>query len=494
MTKTPDPTATAPGAGAGAVAAVPETGTERAGPSRHEPTARDLFRNGLAPLTIGVCLVMTISAFEVLGTATAMPAVKDDLGGLSFYGLALAAPLIASIAVIPYGGRAIDRYGPARPLGGALALFAVGVLFAGAATEMWMVAAFRGVQGLGGGTLFVLQLGIVGKAYPGPLKARMLALLSAVWVMPALIGPGVAGLVADHLSWRWVFWGVLPLIVVSAVLSIPPVRALGGGRNREVRTTADDAAHAGLFSWWGPPLLALGVLAVSSSLRSDDERLLPLAVAGTVAGAIALAKSVPAGTLVARPGIPATVAMALTAALSYLTVENFVPLALTDVRGRSNSEAGIPLTVAALAWTVGSAVVARTAPERRPARASAAALLIGAGITATAAVVLSDAPYWLVYATLGIAAFGMGIVFTTGQVVAVEAAPAGQEATAGGAVQLANELGIAVGVGISGIFVARFADDLERGFVWAFAMTIAAAVTCAWTARRIPTGSGSRER
>ncbi len=489
MTTTPDPRPTAPVAPADIGAA--DSGAEHVGTSGPEPTARDLFRNGLAPLTIGVCLVMTISAFEVLGTATAMPAVKDDLGGLSFYGLALAAPLIASIAVIPYGGRAIDRYGPARPLGGALALFAIGVLFAGAATEMWMVAVFRGVQGLGGGTLFVLQLGIVGKAYPGPLRARMLALLSAVWIMPALIGPGVAGLVADHLSWRWVFWGVLPLIVLSAVLSIPPVRALGGGRSP---TDADTDVHAATFSWWGPPVLALGVLAVSSSLRSDDERLLPLAVAGAIAGAIALVRSVPAGTLVARPGIPATVAMSLTAALSYLTVENFVPLALTDVRGRSNSEAGIPLTVAALAWTVGSAVVARTAPERRPARASAAGLLIGAGIAATAAVVLTDAPYWLVYATLGIAAFGMGIVFTTGQVVAVEAAPEGQEASAGGAVQLANELGIAVGVGISGIFVARFADDLERGFVWAFAMTIAAAVTCAWTARRIPTGSGSRER
>jgi MFS family permease len=469
------------------------------------PTARDLFRNGLAPLTIGVCLVMTISGFEVLGTATAMPAVKDDLGGLSFYGLALAAPLIASIAAIPYGGRAIDRYGPARPLTGALVLFALGVLFAGAATEMWMVAAFRGVQGLGGGTLFVLQLGIVGKAYPGPLKPRMLALLSAMWIMPALIGPGVAGLVADHLSWRWVFWGVLPLLVVAGGLSIPPVKALGGGRGATrhvagegagagIGSTGDDGAahdHTPMFSWWGPPVLALGVLAVSSSLRSSDRRLLPLALAGFVAGAVALVKSLPVGTLRARAGIPATVAMSLTAALSYLTVENFVPLALTDVRDRSNSEAGIPLTVAALAWTVGSALVARTPAARRPARASAAALVIAAGIAATGAVVLTDAPYWLVYVTLGVAAFGMGIVFTTGQVVAVEAAPSGQEGTAGGAVQLANELGIAVGVGVSGIFVARFADHLERGFAWAFVMTIIAAVACAVTARRIPTTSGA---
>src|SRR5437763_15336277 len=70
-----------------------------------QPTTRDLFRGSLGRLTLGICLVMSITAFEVLGSATAMPAALDDLGGISFYGLALSAQLVTALAAIPYGGR-----------------------------------------------------------------------------------------------------------------------------------------------------------------------------------------------------------------------------------------------------------------------------------------------------------------------------------------------------------------------------------------------------
>src|SRR3954465_8269432 len=112
-----------------------------------QPSTRDLFRGPLGRLTMGICLVMSITAFEVLGSATAMPAALDDLGGISYYGLALSAQLVAALAAIPYGGRLIDRFGPARPMAAALALFTVGLLGAGAAPSMALVALFRGVQG-----------------------------------------------------------------------------------------------------------------------------------------------------------------------------------------------------------------------------------------------------------------------------------------------------------------------------------------------------------
>src|SRR5262245_35642353 len=103
---------------------------------------RDLFRGSLGRLTMGICLVMSITAFEVLGSATAMPAALDDLGGISYYGLALSAQLVTALAAIPYGGRLVDRFGPARPMAAALALFAVGLVGAGAAPSMAMVAVF----------------------------------------------------------------------------------------------------------------------------------------------------------------------------------------------------------------------------------------------------------------------------------------------------------------------------------------------------------------
>src|SRR5215472_16391589 len=48
-----------------------------------------------------------------------------------------------------------------------------------------------------------------------------MALLSSAWVIPALVGPAVAGQVAEHASWRWVFIGILPAVAVGAWMLLP---------------------------------------------------------------------------------------------------------------------------------------------------------------------------------------------------------------------------------------------------------------------------------
>jgi hypothetical protein len=91
-----------------------------------------------------------------------------------------------------------------------------------------------------------------------------------------------------------------------------------------------------------------------------------------------------------------------------------------------------------------------------------------------------------------VSAFGMGLVFTADQIVAVESAAPGEEASTGAAIELANALGIAAGAGIAGAFVGRFADHLRRGLGLAFVLTIASALVAAVTARRLtvpPTGA-----
>ncbi len=437
---------------------------------------------------MGICLVMSITAFEVLGSATAMPAALDDLGGISFYGLALSAQLVTALAAIPYGGRLIDRFGPARPMAAALALFTVGLIGAGAAPSMGVVALFRGVQGLGGGLLFVLQIGVVAKAYPGPLKPRMLALISAVWILPGIVGPGLAGLVADHLSWRWVFWGVVPLVLVTAALALPPVARLGGVNEELGRAE---------FPWWGPLGLAGGVLTFSVCARSSNDWLLPVAAFGAVVAMVALRPTLPQGSLRATPGVPAAVATALFAAMGYLVTEQFVPLALTDLKGLSTTAAGLPLTASALMWTAGSALVARVRPERRSRTAVLGGLIMAVGLGLTAGVVLSDLAYGFIYLSLAVAAFGMGLVFTADQIVAVESAAPGEEASTGAAIELANALGIAAGAGVAGAFVGRFADHLRTGLGLAFVLTIGSALVAAFTARHLTvpaTGSGVQDR
>jgi predicted MFS family arabinose efflux permease len=60
-----------------------------------------------------------------------------------------------------------------------------------------------------------------------------------------LLGPPIAGFLADHLSWRWVFLGVLPLIVVATALILPHLRGIDGASCRAQARQRPLAAAAG---------------------------------------------------------------------------------------------------------------------------------------------------------------------------------------------------------------------------------------------------------
>ena len=94
-----------------------------------------------------------------------------------------------------------------------------------------MLLAGRLVAGLGGGLLTVAIYVVIGRAYPGELRPRVFSWISAAWVLPSLVGPPVAGWLAETFSWRWVFLVVVaPVVVTMAVVA---------GRREQMRDDAD---------------------------------------------------------------------------------------------------------------------------------------------------------------------------------------------------------------------------------------------------------------
>ena len=144
------------------------------------------------------------------------------------------------------------------------------------------------------GALIVVIYVSASRAYPAVMYGRMLALMSTAWVLPSLVGPGLAGLVADHASWRWVFAGLLPLLPVAIALTLPGLRTL------------DRVEAAGPRRSLGPALvLTAGVGGFLAALELREPLLLvPLAVAGIVVAGLALRRLLPPGTLRARAGCP----------------------------------------------------------------------------------------------------------------------------------------------------------------------------------------------
>src|SRR5690606_33474057 len=97
--------------------------------------------------------------------------------------------------------------------------------------SMAVLVAGRFAQGLGGGALTVALYVVVARVYPQRLHPAIFAAFAAAWVVPSLIGPTVAGLVADLWSWHWVFLGVVVLALAALLMVLPALRGLTGAES-----------------------------------------------------------------------------------------------------------------------------------------------------------------------------------------------------------------------------------------------------------------------
>ena len=445
----------------------------------------ELFGREYRILTIGTIVLLGCNAFEIIGSATAMPAVLDDLGGVGLYGAAMAAPLVASVFAAPFGGRLADRFGTLRPLVIALVVFSLGLLITSFATSMAMVAGGRFVVGLGAGATLTLQLVIIARYYPLRLQPLVLGVVSAVFIIPGLIGPTISASVSETVGWHWIFGGIIPILVLCAALLLPEI--VRRPQTELPDQPGDDAGPA-----WGPAALAGGLAVFVVAGSATDARwllALPLGLILLVPGARV---TLPAGTWTARRGRPAVVASALAACAAYLTTENFLPLLLREIRGSTILEAGLPLTVAAFFWAAGGWSQARLPPERRPSAASAGALVAAAGLLLASSLVLDAVPFWLAYPATALGSFGCGLVFTICQVIAVETAPTGREGEATALVQLANLLGTALGTTAAAIVIAQLQDQLQLAVGTTMLVATAFAVVASFTSGRM-SGSSAEE-
>ena len=106
---------------------------------------------------------------------------------------------------------------------------------------MEILVAARFLQGLGAGTVPPIAYVAIGRSLPEHLRPQMFATLSTAWVLPGVLGPALAGIVGEAVGWRWVFLGLLPLIVVSSCHRLPGGRA-GSAPTRPTRGTRPPCA------------------------------------------------------------------------------------------------------------------------------------------------------------------------------------------------------------------------------------------------------------
>ncbi|WP_407288128.1 MDR family MFS transporter [Streptomyces sp. BP-8] len=175
-------------------------------------------------LTLMAAVFLSLLDSQIV--ATALPRVVSDLGGLDQFAWVTTGYLIGGSASVPVFGKLGDLFGRRRVFMASVVLFLVGSALCGLAQTMGQLIAYRVVQGIGSGGLFICVLALIGEMFSPREGARYYGWFSLTFGVASLAGPTLGGVLTDLTGWRWVFLVNLPvgavvLIVDSSMLRLP---------------------------------------------------------------------------------------------------------------------------------------------------------------------------------------------------------------------------------------------------------------------------------
>lgn len=359
----------------------------------------------------------SLGAFEALAVSTAMPTVAVELDGLRYYTLAFAVTFATSVVGMLAAGRWCDRSGPSPAMWTGVALFVVGLVVAGTANDIGTLVAGRAVQGVGNGLFGVALYVLVARVFAAERHPAVFSAFAAAWVVPAIVGPGLAGLLVDHVGWRWVFLGAAALTVPAALLMRPGLTAARGDR--------PDAADA------------------METSRNGERRDAP---ASGQPGAPPLhALRLVLAVLRAGRGLPAVVSVRALVSAAFVGAEVLLPLLLVHERHLSPGGAGLILTVGALGWSGASWVRGRDLLHLSHAGyVRLGGGLLALGMIGATVLVLPAVPAGVGMAFWVLSGSGMGLVYPTLSVLTLELAAPHEQGSASSALQVADAVAAAI--------------------------------------------------
>jgi len=124
--------------------------------------------------------------------------------------------LTISCLILLYG-RLGDMVGYKRIFLYGLAVFTVASILCGFSQSIWMLIAFRALQGLAGGMMMAVGFAIVTAAFPPTERGKAMGIYAISIAVALGLGPTLGGLIAEHLSWRYVFFVNVPIGIAAVV-------------------------------------------------------------------------------------------------------------------------------------------------------------------------------------------------------------------------------------------------------------------------------------
>jgi MFS family permease len=449
-------------------------------------TEEGIFSPNWRGTTIAVMAAVGIVAYNNLAVSAALPEVGNDLGDVALLPWTISVELLTSGVAMLAAGPLIDSIGARRIFRvGAMGFIVTSILCAAAPSMLALVGA-RALQGLFAGLVMTVVLSAIGILYPAQTRARVFAANSTVWGVTSVAGPtAAAGLVAT-VGWQGVFLINVPVALIAAYLAWNKMPTAGeqaertriDGRGIALVTVITASALATAQGSLVLVGVGLAVTLVSAALYLPHERRAPhpvVRIAHIVSSkfrAVHLTSAIVVGTA--------------------LGIHAFLPVYLRGARGLSSAAAAFSIVWMSTAWSVSAFIAGKLQRRFGPEPIILGAVIHATcGLTAVALSVATEAPIWMLFASLFWTGSGIGCVSVTGVVTLQSRVELSEMGRINAVHQFLRTVGITYGVGLAGVIIFTTVDhragdveavrDLPGGEAAAINQPVAVALAAGYT-------------
>ena len=400
-------------------------------------------------LALGGLLVV----LDTTVTLVAIPSIVTGFGSrLTTVQWTTTGYLLGVVAVIPLAGWAANTFGDRRVYLTALATFTVCSALAGLAWDIGSLIGFRALQGIGGGLLNPVGMGIGLRAVPRSVRGQMMSLLGLPVVIAPVLGLPLAGFLIDLASWRWIFAINVPVGCLAIALGLRILPAPTPRTQAQLRQPVDWLGVAQLSS--GGAILVLGCTLLGQAGRLTTATLVTIAVGVgllVVFTCRALGKANPLVELRLLAQRPLTTGAGVLVCFgaAYFGSVTILPIYVQAVRGDPAALAGtmtIPMGLAGgMVLQVATRLVDRVPPGRIVLAGTAVALL---GCLALLGTTTAGAPYPWIAAAAAVLGMGAGATILPTMTVALRDLEGADTARGTTLLALLQQLSSALGVAV----------------------------------------------
>jgi MFS family permease len=166
---------------------------------------------------VAIFAVYGTVAYSVQTMTIARPKIAADLNGLSLYAWSVSVPSLIMALVTIIFGKFSDMYGRRIMLMIALTASLAGTVLSALSPNFIFLIAASAIAALGAGAMMPLVFAVVGDLFPPSERSKWVGLLNIPLGVFTLTGPALGGFVVDTLSWRYLYWMAIPLLVLCLV-------------------------------------------------------------------------------------------------------------------------------------------------------------------------------------------------------------------------------------------------------------------------------------